>query len=628
LDEYGFVKELDPFVSPLDTTIPGIYSCGVSTAPRDIPDSVAQASGAAARASLWVVPSEEKKEYPEEKDVSGQEPRVGVFVCNCGLNIGGYLDVPAVAEYAATLPDVVYAEHNLFTCSSDSIERIKAKIKEHDLNRVVVASCTPRTHEPLFKETCQEAGLNKYLFEMANIRDQCSWVHMRDPENATEKAKDLVKMAVAKARMLVPRYEKEVEIHPAAMVIGGGIAGMTAALNIAYHGFEVHLVEKKEELGGLIKEVDALPPYDVKPDQLLGPLIKKVEEEKRITVHTSTTLKDVKGYVGNFNIALDKAGEEEKVKVGTIIVATGSRPFEPKGMYGYGKNENVVTQFELEKLIKEGKLKDLKNVAMIQCVGAREERERTYCSRICCMMAIKNARYLKKKFPDANISIIHRDIRAVGEIEEDYYIKSLGEGINYIRYSPENPPKVTADGSLKVEVTEETLGEDITINPDLLVLSTPLVSHEDSKQLAQLLKVPVDQHGFFFEAHVKLRPVDFATDGVFLCGSAHGPKDVKDSVSQANGAAARALVLLTKGSVKVEAVTSEVDQEKCIGCGVCASLCPYGAPQLENGKMNIIEVLCKGCGACAVSCPTRAITSHQFKDEYYDAQITELLAEA
>ncbi|MDI6655058.1 MAG: FAD-dependent oxidoreductase, partial [Candidatus Hydrothermarchaeota archaeon] len=422
LDEYGFVKELDPLASPVDTSRPGIYVCGVSSGPRDIPDSVAQASGAVARASLWVVPSEEEKEYPKEIDVYGREPRVGVFVCNCGLNIGGYVDVPNVAEYAATLPSVVYAEQNLFTCSADSIERIKAKIKEHNLNRVVVASCTPRTHEPLFRETCQEAGLNKYLFEMANIRDQCSWVHMRDYENATKKAKDLVRMTVAKARLLEPRYEKEVDIHPAALIIGGGISGMTVALSIAYHGFEVHLVEKTEQLGGLIREVDTLPPYDVKPAEVLDGIIDKVKKEGKIALHTSTTIKGVRGYIGNFEVTLDKAGKEEKITAGTIIVATGAKPFEPRGYFGYGEYKNVLTQFELEKLITENKVGRPKSVAMIQCVGAREKDGRTYCSRICCPMAIKNARYVKKQFPEADVYIIHRDIRTVGKTEEDYYV--------------------------------------------------------------------------------------------------------------------------------------------------------------------------------------------------------------
>ncbi len=642
LDGYGFVKEKNPLTNPIDTIKPGIFACGVSSGPKDIPDSVAQASGAAAMASLYVVPSEIEKEYPKEIDVTGKEPRIGVFVCNCGLNIGGYLDVPSVAEYSGTLPNVVYAEHNLFTCSSDSIERIKENIKEHDLNRVVVASCTPRTHEPLFRETCQEAGLNKYLFEMANIRDQCSWVHMRDSENGTQKAKDLVKIAVAKAKLLEPRYEKEVEIYPASLVVGAGISGMTAALNIADHGFEVHLIEKTEELGGLIKEVDTVPPEDMKPSELLDPIINKVKEHKNITLHTSTTVNEVKGYVGNFNVTLNGVEGEKNVTVGTIIVATGAKPFEPKGYYKYGENKNVVTQFDLEKLlpsyasyfeakeaIKKDTVKEPKNVVMIQCVGAREEEGRTYCSRTCCIHAIKNARNVKREFPDANVYILYRDIRTVGEMEEQYYIDSQLEGIKYVRFSQEKPPKVSEkDGKLRVEVTDKTLGEDLTIDSDILALSTPLVANDDSKDLAQSLKVPVDKNGFFFEAHVKLRPVDFATDGIFLCGSAHVPKDIKDSVSQANGAAARALNLLIKRVISVEAVTSEVDLEKCIGCNVCVELCSYDAARIEeDGKSRIIEALCKGCGSCAVSCPTRAITAHQYKDEHYDAILNALFAE-
>ncbi|MCS4541951.1 MAG: FAD-dependent oxidoreductase, partial [Euryarchaeota archaeon] len=405
LDEYGFVKELNPLISPIDTIKPGIYACGVSSGPRDIPDSVAQASGAAARASMFVFPSNIEKEYPEEIDVRGQEHRVGVFVCSCGLNIGGYLDVPKVAKYAKTLPNVVYAEHNLFTCSADAIEGIKARIKEHNLNRVVVASCTPRTHEPLFRETCREVGLNPYLFEMANIRDQCSWVHMGDPKHATKKALELVRMAVAKARLLEPRYEKEVQINPSSLVIGAGISGMTAALNIANQGFKVYLVEKTEKLGGLIRDMDTLFPDNMKANELLNSVIKNIEENKNIILYTSTSIKHVKGYVGNFEVTLDKAGKEEKITVGTIIVATGAKPFEPKGMYGYGKYKNVITQLELERLIAENKLQEPKNIAMIQCVGAREKEGRTYCSRICCMVAIKNARQLKKQFPKANVYV-------------------------------------------------------------------------------------------------------------------------------------------------------------------------------------------------------------------------------
>jgi heterodisulfide reductase subunit A len=629
LDEYGFIRVLDPDISPVDTIKPGIYACGACSGPKDIPESCVQASGTAARASRYVEQARIEEKLIEEKDVTGQEPRIGVFVCYCGVNIGGYVDVPSVTEYAKTLPNVVHAEATLYTCSQDSLFKIKEAIKKHDLNRVVVASCTPRTHEPLFRRTCREAGLNKYLFEMANIRDQDSWVHMNEPEAATEKAKALVRMTVAKSRLLEPGTEKEIDIHPTSLVIGAGVSGMTAALNIAEQGFKVYLVEKEAELGGLLKGMHKVFPEDRRANELLDSMIRKVEENKNIEVHTSTIIKSIKGYIGNFEASLEKEGRKEEIKIGTIVVATGAKPLKPNGYYGYGEYENVITQFELEKLLAEDKLNAPKNIGMILCVGAREKEGRAYCSRVCCMVAIKNARYLKEKFPDANIYVINRDVRTFGETEE-YYRKARFEGIRFVRYSPEKPPEVkqNEDKTLKVDVYDETLGQQITLNFDLVVLSTPLIPPEDNKILSRLLKIPLDQNGFFLEAHVKLRPVDFATAGIYLCGTAHSPKDIADSISQALGASSRAAIPLKQKRVKVEAITSFIDEDKCTGCGTCIELCPYGAWEKDEKSMvQLREALCKGCGVCAASCPEKAIDMHHFTDDQLIAQVRAALEE-
>ncbi|MDH5266373.1 MAG: CoB--CoM heterodisulfide reductase iron-sulfur subunit A family protein [Candidatus Bathyarchaeota archaeon] len=553
-----------------------------------------------------------------------EKARIGVFICHCGTNIGGVVDVPKVVEYAKTLPNVVYAEANLYTCSSEGISKIKEGIAKYNLNRVIVASCTPRTHGPLFRTACEEAGVNKYLFEMANIRDQCSWAHMHEPEKATEKAKDLVRMAVAKARLLKPLEEPEIDVTPSALVIGGGISGMTAALCLAHQGFKVHIIEKGPELGGMLKHLYRLYPTMEDASEKLNPIANAVKSNKGIDVLTSSVVKQVKGFIGNFEVTVQRGnGENTNLNVGTIIVATGAVDFEPVGMYGYGRYDSVITQLQLEQLLKKGELKRPERVVMIQCVGAREEKGRTYCSRICCMNAIKNALLIKELYPEADVYILFRDLQTYGREYEGYYLDARRGFIEFIKYTPERPPEIVSElgGKLTVRVYDSLLGSDIEIESDLIVLSTPLVPHEEAKELSQVLKVPLGPNGFFFEAHVKLRPIDFATDGIYVCGTAHSPKDTAESVSQAFGVASRAAIPLALKHLRTEAITAVVDENLCSGCGTCVKLCPYGAIEKDDmGIARVTEVVCKGCGVCAASCPERAIAMHHFTDEQVTAQ--------
>jgi heterodisulfide reductase subunit A len=557
-----------------------------------------------------------------------EEMNIGVFVCHCGTNIGGFVDVPAVVEYAKTLPKVVCAEPNLYTCSSEGLESIKRGIEECHLNRVVVASCTPRTHEPLFRETCEEAGVNKYLFEFANIRDQCSWVHMKEKEKATEKAKDLVRMAVAKAALLEPQKEMTSEVIPSAAVIGGGIAGMTAALSLANRGFEVHLVEKESQLGGILLSLYKLFPTGEDSFESLMPKIDAVNKNEKIKIYTDAVVKEVKGYIGNYEIKIKKREEEREIKVGTIIVATGATELIPHGFYRYDEYDNVITQMELEKMLKEKNVdRFYDSVVMIQCVGARGQYV-TYCSKICCMVAIKNAIIIKETCPDADVYILHNDIQTYGAEYEEYYKKARDMGVFFVRYPAERRPEVSksVDEELHVRVCHERLGIEMDIKADLVVLSTPLVQNPDAENLSRLLKVPLGQDKFFFEAHVKLRPVDFATDGIYLCGTAHGPEDIAGSVAQAYAAASHASIPLEKRFVQAEAITSVVDEERCIGCGVCESVCPYGAIEVVENIAKVTEVKCKGCGCCGSSCIKRAITMRHFSDVQLVAQARASLA--
>jgi heterodisulfide reductase subunit A len=601
---------------PLSTSKDGIYVCGAFSSPKDIPDTVAQASAAASKASA-LVSSERgslitKREVIPEKDVRLEGSRIGVFVCHCGINIGGVVRVPEVVEYARTLPNVAYAEDNLYTCSQDTQERIKEMVKQQNLNRVIVASCTPRTHEPLFQATVSEAGLNQYLFEMANIRDQCSWVHMHEPDSATEKAKDLVRMAVAKARLLEPLKMATLGINRSALVIGGGISGMTSALGFAKQGYKAYLVEKTQDLGGNLRHLR----YSVTqedPQKELASLIKLVEENENIEILKSAEILSIEGYVGNFKSRILSENMEHEIEHGVVVVATGALEYEPSE-YMYGKDGRIITQLELEQLLAEDKIHP-KNVVMIQCVGSRGEKV-PYCSRICCTTAIKNALQIKEREPDAKVYVLFRDIRTYG-FREDFYDKALEEGISFLRFDVDSKPKVeVASGRLKVSVKESLIGENIDFNPDFVVLSVAQVPDPNNEDLSKSLKVPLSKDGFFLEDNMKLRPVDFATQGVFLCGSAHSPKFIDESISQAEAVVSRACTILSKDYLEAEGVISIVNSDICSGCETCILVCPFDAIDKDDkGKAKVNELLCKGCGACVAACRAGAIQQRCFTDE-------------
>ncbi len=625
LNSHGFcaTHEFSPTLSSRD----GIYVAGAFQSPKDIPESVMQASGSVALAAGLLAEARgtlvEKLELPPERDVSNEEPRIGVFVCHCGVNIGGVADVPNIKEYSEGLDNVVYAEESIYACSRDSQEKIKEKIKEHNLNRVVVAACTPRTHEPLFQDTVREAGLNRCLFEMANIRDHCTWVHGKEPEAATLKAKDLVRMGVAKAQRLQPMEEQYIPVTPSALIIGGGLAGMVAALSLADQGFECYLVERDKELGGNLKRIAyTLERND--PRTLLQETVEKVLKHPLVTIYTEAEIRDVAGYIGSFTTTVVAQGKEIPLSHGVIIVATGAQEYQPKE-YLYGKNEKVLTQKALEEKLAAGELKPeaLSSVVMIQCVGSRNP-EHPYCSRICCNVAIKNALKIKDLHPAADIYVLYKDIRSYG-FSEDYYRLARQQGVLFIRYDNESPPIVSvADGDLRVVFNDQILGEDILVNPSLLTLSAGIVPG-DNDAISKLLKVPLNADGFFQEAHVKLRPVDFAADGIFVCGLAHSPKSIDESITQAQAAAARAAIPLAKGMVMAEPIVSSVEPERCFGCGICEYLCPYGSIKVnETGagpKAETITASCKGCGICASKCPRRAISMGRFTADQILSQI-------
>ena len=553
-----------------------------------------------------------------------EETRIGVFVCDCGSNIAGYLDVKELAEYAKTLPNVVFVRENLYTCSESGINEIKAAIKEQNLNRVVVASCTPRTHEPLFRGTCAEADLNPYLFEMVNIRDQCSWVHMQEREEGTNKAKDLIRMGVAKAALLEPQQDIQSEVDPRAMVLGGGISGMTAAMALANRGYEVTLVEKAPELGGLLLKLDKLAPADMDAPELARQQAEMVRGNPNIKVYTSTTVEEVQGYIGHFQVTVTTNGVQQQFPCGIIIVATGADVLKPVGLFGYD-GETVINQLELEERFRAGTF-NAKHVVMIQCAGARIE-ERKYCSRICCMVAIKNAIEIKERSPETTVHILYRDIQAYGVENEILFQRAKELGVLFIKYDMARPPVVETD---RVLVHHELLGRDLNLPQDLVVLSTPLIAAEDNEKISKLLRVSIDANKFFLEGHVKLKPLDFATDGIYLCGNAHYPATVREAISQALGAASRASIPLAKGVMTVEPIVSTLaDEDACRGCGLCVALCPYGALEIvrtEKGrKVQVIPVACKGCGVCAATCYQHALTVNSYTDEQISRQISAFL---
>jgi heterodisulfide reductase subunit A-like polyferredoxin len=671
LDNYGFCHTVQ--FDPLQTSQPGIYAVGPFREPKDIPEAVVEASGAAAAAGALLAQARgtltRQVEYPPERDIAEEDPRIAVFVCHCGSNIGGFLDVPAVAQYAKALPHVIHAEHNLYTCSQDSIVHITEKVKEIGANRAVVASCTPLTHEPLFQSSIRAAGLNPYLFEMANIRNHCSWVHSDEWDNATQKAKELVRMAVARAAELQPLHTTPMPTQKTAVVIGGGVAGMTASLSLADQGFPVHLVERSNTLGGNLRNLhysladvgfgQSLPQANGAGDSGLGEylahLIHQVTTNSLITLHLETELAETEGFMGSFTSTLVPVGDGNRpgleVSHGATIVATGGVEYRGDE-YGYGADPRILTQQEFEALLAgwyasqqgdgaigqrgrgatSGAVSPLPNsVAMILCVGPAEQ----YCSRICCTTAMKNVLMLKQLNPEAEVTVIYRDIRTYG-FKERLYTEAREAGVLFVHYDFDGKPEiVNENGDLTVRVWEEVLGKDLELKPDLLVLSTPVVPPEGSRELATRLKVSQDMEGFFLEAHVKLRPVDFSSDGIFMAGMAHYPKLLDETIVQAQAAAARAATLLAQDTIETGGRVAVVDETLCVGCLTCVRTCPYDAPRIVanlTGVGNILgaaqveTAICHGCGSCAAACPAKAIELMHYKDSQVLAKVDALFA--
>jgi len=616
-----------PF-DPVSTSVPGIYACGIFQAPKDIPSSVADASAAACAAGRMLAPVRhtltKSLELPDELDIQGQEPRIGVFVCNCGINIGGVVDVPHVEEYARTLPGVAYTTQNLFTCSEDAQQQMKEVIRENNLNRIVVASCSPKTHEAIFMETLESCGLNKYLFEMANIRNQNSWVHGDDPDQATAKAKQLVHMAVARAAKLAALHEKRIPVTPRALVVGGGVAGMTAALSLGDQGFETYLVEKEKELGGLARRLTkTIEGADIQ--SLIQDLTDKVTNHDNIQVLTESLIVNSSGFKGNFSTELivGPTMYERKLEHGAIVLATGGSEYQPTE-YLYTESDQVMTQIELADRLDNQGAKDLSSVVMVQCVGSRNE-ENPNCSRICCQSAVKNAIHIKEENPNARVFVLYRDIRTYGLLEE-YYTKARELGVIFIHFTPEEPPQVTqGEQGLQVQVRDPILDRPLSIDADIVALSAGLVA-EDTEELSQILKLARNEEGHFLEAHVKLRPVDMGTEGVFVCGTAHSPMLISESIAQALAASSRAVTFLSQEYLTLSAVTAKVDADKCAACLICVRACPFEVPRInEEGVSEIDEALCQGCGVCASECPAKAIELNWYEDVQIESEIDALL---
>jgi len=589
-----------------------------------------EGSAAAAAASRWLAEARgtrvREKVFPAEQDVSLEPPRVGVFVCHCGLNIGGVADVPAVVEYAKTIPHVEYAQANLFTCSQDSQNLMVEMIKEHRLNRVVVAACTPTTHQATFQDMLRNAGLNKYLFEMANIRNQCTWVHLKEPAAATEKCQDLVRMAVAKARLLEPLDYLTVPVNKTALVVGGGVTGMTAALNLADQGFEVHLAERRDRLGG-----NALKLHTTWRGGLVGPrleeLIGKVKNHPSIILHYKSIVANVSGVVGNFRTTLSR---HQVIDHGIVILAIGAEPFRPVGQYLYGQHPNVLLSLDLDQELAEesDRIMQAQAVAFIQCVGSRTA-ERPYCSKVCCSHSVENALKLKEFNPELEVYVLFRDMRTYGE-REIFYEEARDQGVIFIRYRQADPPKVEpgADGKIKITVMDHILERPVELHVDLLTLATAIIPHHNAP-LAELYKIPLNAEGFFTEAHAKIKPVEATTEGIYLAGLSHYPKPLQESVAEALAAASRATTVLSREVLELESTVSRVVDENCDGCAFCVDACPFKAITLLEymfeGKVKKTvetnEILCKGCGSCMATCPKQGIYVAGFSLKQLGAQV-------
>jgi len=630
LNSHGFSKQIHS--NPILTNRPGIFGSGAFKGPTDIPESVFSASGAGSQCGEMLDYRRgklaKKRIYPPERDVSGETPRIGVFVCHCGANIGSVVDVSSVVEYVQTLPNVVYAREQLFSCATNSAQQITDMAKEKGLNRVVIAACSPRTLETLFRDTLREAGLNQYYCEMANIREHCSWVHSRQKEEATEKAKDIIRMSVARAGYLKPLQEFDLPVNKRTLVVGGGIAGMTCALSIAKQGHEVHLVEKKKELGGMVRRIHTtIEGMDVQT--YLKDLIRAVYQNPLIHVSHDATIKDVSGYLGNFTTTLVSEGRTKEIKHGASVLAIGADVYQPTE-YLYVESDKVVTHLELGEQIAEKKesIINAESLVMIQCVGCRNE-DRNYCSRVCCSHAVKNALSLKKINPDMDIYILFRDMRTYG-FREDYYREASRQLIKFIRYVPEDKPHVEAakaEGKeiLRITVPDSILGQRLELDADIVSLAAAVIPSASTQEIARQFKVTLSPDGFFKEAHVKLKPVEFATDGVYLCGTAHYPKHIQETINQAYGAAGRVLTLLSHDTVTASGSVCEVIQNDCVSCGACMTACAYDAIEFvdtpKGKKAWVNPILCKGDGVCNAKCPTNAIVLKHFTDEEIGGQI-------
>ena len=623
LNAHGFCKATPS--NPMETTRPGIFVSGAFQGPTDIPESVYTASAAGSQCGELLDHRRgdlaKERLYPPERDVSQEEPRVGVFVCHCGANIGRIVGVPSAVEYALTLPNVVYAQEQLFSCATNSAQQISDIAKEKGLNRVVVAACSPRTLEPLFRDTMREAGINQYYLDMANIREHCSWVHAKEKEEATQKAKDIIRMSVARVCRLKPLQEFDLPVNKAALVVGGGIAGMTCALSIANQGHVVHLVEKDGDLGGTARRIShTLEGMDVQT--YLRDLIGKVYRHPSIRVYTDTTIPEATGYVGNFVTKVKSDRGVTEIKHGAAVIAIGADVYKP-AEYLYGDDDRVMTNLELEEQIAQGeeRVTNAQSLVMIQCVGCRNE-DRNYCARICCSHSVKNALKLKEINPKMDIYILFRDMRTYG-FSEDYYRDASNKDVKFIRYEPQDKPQVEAvveEGRpvLRVTVTDELLGKKLAIDADVLSLAAAVIPSAGSREISQLFKVSLGPDDWFKEAHVKLRPVEFGTDGVFLCGIAHYPKHIHEAINQAYGAAGRVLTLLSHDTVTASGSVAEVKESDCISCGACITVCTYGAIEFYDSpagrKARVNPVLCKGDGLCNTVCPTAAVSLKHFTD--------------
>ena len=630
LNSHGFCKAMPS--NPMATTRPGIFVSGAFQSPMDIPESVFSASGAGSQCGEFLDHRRGKlsKEriYPPEKDVSEEEARVGVFVCHCGANIGRVVDVPSVVDYSLTLDNVVYATEQLFSCATDSAHSITETIREKGLNRVVVAACSPRTLEPLFRDTLREAGINQYYFEMANIREHCSWVHSREKEDATEKAKDITRMSVARVRHLQPLQEIDLPVNRTALVVGGGIAGMNSALSIANQGHEVYLLEKDTDLGGTARRIHyTLDGMDVQA--YLRDLVRKIYQHPSIHVYTEAMITEATGYVGNFVTKVKSERGITEIKHGAAVIAVGADEYKPTE-YLYGEDDRVLTQLELGEQIAKGdeRLINARSLVMIQCVGCRQA-DRDYCARVCCSNAIKNALKLKELNPQMDITILFRDIRTYG-FSEDYYREASNKDVKFIRYEPDDKPRVEAveeEGRpvLRVTLPDYILGRKLAVDADYLALAAAVIPSAGNREISQFFKVALGPDDFFKEAHVKLKPVEFGTEGVYLCGLAHYPKHMPESINQAYGAASRALTLLSHDTVTVSGSVCEVNEKKCMSCGACISACTYNAIEFratrQGKKAGVNPVLCKGDGLCNAKCPTGAIFLKHFTDEDLLSQI-------